>query len=58
MGNRFSSHFGYVDLPSEILEVGIFDEFIEFDCMDGIYRVYRCDKLKVCKVYEKMVKND
>ncbi len=41
MGKVFNSHFGYIELPSEILEVGIFDQFIEFDCSDGVYRVHK-----------------
>ncbi len=54
MGKSFNSHFGFIELPSEILQVGIYEEFIEFDCVDG---VYRCNKegssevLKIKKVH-------
>lgn len=37
MGKTFNSHFGYVELPSEILQVGIFDQHLEFECEDGVY---------------------
>ncbi len=60
MGKKFNSHFGYVELPSEILEVGIFDNHMEFDCEDGVYHVYRNapNPLKVVKVYDRKVKDD
>jgi len=54
MGKRFNSSFGCFELPSEIIEVGIFDDLIEFKCMDGIYRVKKeLDSLLIQKCYEK-----
>jgi len=62
MGKVFNSHFGYVELPSEILEVGIFDSHLEFNCVDGVYHV--CKKhvpeegLIITKVFERKLNND
>lgn len=42
MGTKFNSCFGFVDLPSQILEAAIFDDHIQFDCEDGIYKQYLC----------------
>lgn len=58
MGKRFNSHFGYMELPSEILEVGIFDDFIEFDCVDGVYRAYKHEKPTPITIKKVFSKND
>lgn len=39
MGNSIKCHLGCFELPSEILEIGIFAEFIQCECVDGIYHV-------------------
>ena len=38
MGKEFNCHRGHFDLPSEILEVRIFDDYLEFECEDGVYK--------------------
>jgi hypothetical protein len=61
MGKNFNSHFGYIELPSEILEVGLFDTHIEFDCVDGVYHVYKCDKpfpLRIKKIFDKTARKN
>ena len=54
MGRSFNSHFGYVDLPSDILEVGIFDDHLEFYCSDGIYKATKdedSNKITLIKIH-------
>lgn len=61
MGKTFNSHFGYFDLPSEILQVGIYEDFIEFDCVDGVYRCNIKDNsksIRIKKVHCKLDSND
>lgn len=41
MGRSFNSHFGSVELPSDILQIGIFDNHLEFDCEEGVYHVFK-----------------
>ena len=55
MGKTFNSHFGYIELPSDILEIGIFDNHIEFDCVDGVYHVYtrKPNPIEIVKVFSK-----
>ena len=51
MGLELNTHFGHACLPSQILEVKIFEEYIEFECEDGIYRGFRdSDCLCIIKV--------
>lgn len=61
MGKTFNSHFGFVELPSDIFQVGIFEYHLEFECRDGVYNVYPgCDpsekliieKIKDHPIYE------
>lgn len=35
MGKKFKCYLGEIELTSEILEVGIFEEFIQVECEDG-----------------------
>ncbi len=60
MGKRFNSHFGYIEMPSEILEVGFFDDHLEVDCVDGIYHVHsrKPIPLKITKVFDKQKRDD
>lgn len=39
MGTKFKCHLGEYELPSQILEIGIFEEFIQCECVDGWYQV-------------------
>jgi len=39
MGTKINCHLGMFELPSQILEVGIFDDFIQCKCEDGMYRI-------------------
>lgn len=54
IGTKFKCHFGNFDLPSPILQVGIFDDYLEFECEDGYYRVTKeyvpNEKLLITKV--------
>lgn len=62
MGKVFNSHFGYIELPSEILQVGIFDNHLEFDCVDSVYHVSKKhvpeEGLIITKVFVKNVNTD
>lgn len=39
MGRKFNTDFGFLELPPDILEVGIFDDFFIFYCLEGEYKV-------------------
>ena len=39
MGTKFKCHLGEFELPSQILEIGIFEEFIQCECEDGWYHI-------------------
>lgn len=39
MGKKFKCHLGMFELTSEILEIGIFEEFIQVECEDGWYHI-------------------
>lgn len=55
MGKSFNSHFGFVELPSDIIQVGLYDSQLEFDCVDGVYHVTKSfvpsEGLKIKKVF-------
>lgn len=54
MGKEFNSYLGRIKLPSDILEIGIFEDFTSFDCVDGVYTVQRSDKsLTIKKIFTK-----
>lgn len=54
MGKSFNCQFGSVELPTEIMEIGMYEDFVEFECVDGIYRAYKQDKLlKLVKCFQK-----
>ena len=41
MGKTFNSHFGIIEMPSDIFRIGMFDDFMELECEDGTYRIYK-----------------
>ena len=43
MGTKFNCHFGYIELPSQILSIEMFEEFIICECEDGEYIVTKHD---------------
>ncbi len=56
MGIKWNSHLGYVELPSQILEVEIGNDYLVFDCEDGIYQAYKSEEpspMRVRKVKDK-----
>ncbi len=55
MCKTFNCNIGYFELPSEILGVGIYGNFIEFDCQDGMYKGGKDENgtLIVIKFYDK-----
>ena len=55
MGKKIKCHLGSFELPSEILEIGIFEEFIQCECIDGLYHInkYPNGSINIHKVKEK-----
>lgn len=56
MGKFFNCSLGYCELPSEILEVAVYSDHIEFECEDGWYRASKSsneNSLMVRKIKEK-----
>jgi len=41
MGKTINTHFGFIELPSSILQVSIFEDFMHIECEDGIYEISR-----------------
>lgn len=49
MGRNISCHHGKFTLPSDVIEVEIDDDYVNFYCEDGIYQATQEDKWKVVK---------
>jgi len=47
MGRGFNSDFGYIELSSEIIFIGIFSDYIELECVNSVYRVIKDKEGKI-----------
>ena len=47
MGRGFNSDFGYIELSSQIISLGIFSDFIEIGCVDSTYRIVKDKEGKI-----------
>jgi len=54
MGKVIKCHHGTFNLPSEIYELEIDDDYIRFMCSDGIYEANHENKWKIIKLRDNL----
>ncbi len=50
MGKEFKCHHGFFNLPSEIYEICLGEDYITFYCDDGVYEAKKQNDFSIIKI--------